>query len=411
MMPAQEENFTETTIKPIKKAFGFIPGKEIVFGFLLGLIAAIAVIVLFLNFSFFPAVSSAIKTVIRETREKILTKYDTNGDGVIDELDNPVSITEESSESTEIVEQTNTTQETTNTANSTNSTTTTTPVTNQTTQYTINQGSATTNIYGDVHLGDITGDSLNIYNSYLNNEGDLYIGGTSEFDDDVTMNENLTVEGDLRVNGDSRLRGDYAQIGAPNPGTDARFVVYLPTEFNEDVTFNGEISFSDGATLGDTTIEGDITVEGDVITTTHVNSPAYCDENGENCVSQEDIRNNTTTEILKTAASYDGNFSYTGGLVGYQAANARCAAEYTSSHFCTTNDVMRVIAHEDITGFTGTGWIAEGPPGFTAESNDCNGYKTASAIKLGAYWLYEAAGGGAGWLVNCSTQRPISCCR
>lgn len=30
---------------------------------------------------------------------------------------------------------------------------------------------------------------------------------------------------------------------------------------------------------------------------------------------------------------------------------------------------------------------------------------------LGAFWLYNTGGGGAGWLVNCSVTKPISCCK
>lgn len=114
-----------------------------------------------------------------------------------------------------------------------------------------------------------------------------------------------------------------------------------------------------------------------------------------------------------TAGSYDGAFNY-GGKVGYQAANDICINEYSGSHFCRTDEIIATIALVDVSALfaaTTYGWIAEGPPGYTANSNDCAGYTSNSNTNLGAFWAYDPIGGGMGWLNNCQVTRKISCCR
>ncbi|OQB19797.1 MAG: hypothetical protein BWY14_00170 [Parcubacteria group bacterium ADurb.Bin192] len=121
----------------------------------------------------------------------------------------------------------------------------------------------------------------------------------------------------------------------------------------------------------------------------------------------------TSVFVGLTASAYDGAFNY-GGKVGYQAANDICLNEYPGSHFCRTDEIIATIAAVDIsTLFAATtyGWIAEGPPGYTANSNDCAGYTSNSNTSLGAFWAYDPNGGGMGWLNNCQVTRKISCCR
>lgn len=114
-----------------------------------------------------------------------------------------------------------------------------------------------------------------------------------------------------------------------------------------------------------------------------------------------------------TLTTYDGSFT-SGAKVGYDAANAICAADYAGSHFCRTDEIIATIASQDIsTLFSGVAdaWIAEGPPGFTANSNDCDGWTSNTLTNLGAWWDFETSGGGAGYLTNCSTTKPLACCR
>ena len=128
---------------------------------------------------------------------------------------------------------------------------------------------------------------------------------------------------------------------------------------------------------------------------------------GINTGSNEPILVGTTT------ATTDGDFT-AGSFSGYQAANDMCNSEYPGSHFCRTNEVLGTIIYNDIGNWgnnTSNAWIAEGPPGYTYDSNDCNGYTSSSGTMLGAFWLFNSDGGGAGWLVNCSMVKPLACCK
>lgn len=111
--------------------------------------------------------------------------------------------------------------------------------------------------------------------------------------------------------------------------------------------------------------------------------------------------------------TYNGQF--TSGLkTGYDAANTICAAAYTGSHMCRTDEILNTIATKDIsTLFSGIAdaWIAEGPPGFTADSNDCRGWTSSNLAHLGPWWDFSTSGGGIGYLTNCSTTKPIACCK
>ncbi|HPL93366.1 MAG TPA: hypothetical protein PLB38_03735 [bacterium] len=111
-----------------------------------------------------------------------------------------------------------------------------------------------------------------------------------------------------------------------------------------------------------------------------------------------------------TATTFDGNFSYSGDT-GYAAANAVCEAEFPGSHYCVTNEVITVIRTGDISGWSGTAWIAEGPPGYTANSNDCNGWTSNLMTGLGAFWEFNNTSGGMGWLTNCASVKPVACCQ
>ncbi len=97
--------------------------------------------------------------------------------------------------------------------------------------------------------------------------------------------------------------------------------------------------------------------------------------------------------------------------IGYQAANRICAFEYTGSHMCRTYEILVTIEQDSIADWNSDdAWIAEGPPGYTSNSNDCNGWTDGSLTALGAFWVFDRDGGGAGWLVNCSNYKPIACC-
>lgn len=116
---------------------------------------------------------------------------------------------------------------------------------------------------------------------------------------------------------------------------------------------------------------------------------------------------------LSTATNYTGLFSYSGSS-GYAAANAICTAAFAGSHMCTADEILQTVATKNITTlFSGVAdaWIAQGPPGFTADSNDCRGWTSANTAHLGAWWDFDAATGGIGYLTSCATTKPIACCK
>ena len=132
----------------------------------------------------------------------------------------------------------------------------------------------------------------------------------------------------------------------------------------------------------------------------------------------------TTTTVGGTGSSatfvgttpvttYTGQFTLS-SYTGYAAANAICSAAYATSHMCTADEVLGTIANKNIsTVFSGIpdAWISQGPPGFTADSNDCRGWTSANLAHLGAWWHFDAASGGIGYLTSCSTVKPIACCK
>lgn len=159
----------------------------------------------------------------------------------------------------------------------------------------------------------------------------------------------------------------------------------------------------------DNTFSGNITVEGDLIVSSTVRTNQYCDKDGNNCF---DPRSGwgAVSQLVTTTVTTTGNFSFN-SKIGYQAANELCDERLTGSHFCFTGEIISLIAKGDISYFVGDAWIAEGPPGFTSNSNDCKGYTTSSIANLGAYWNYNSNGGGAGWLTSCGGAMPVSCCK
>lgn len=105
--------------------------------------------------------------------------------------------------------------------------------------------------------------------------------------------------------------------------------------------------------------------------------------------------------------------TYNGSQSGYSGANALCAATVTGSHVCTTGEIMNTI-NSGVGSTIPTGstlWITNGPPGFTANANDCIGWTSAVSGNYGTVWIKLASGDGFGSLNGCNTPRSFACCK
>jgi len=110
-----------------------------------------------------------------------------------------------------------------------------------------------------------------------------------------------------------------------------------------------------------------------------------------------------------TASTYNGNNN---GTVGYNAANAICAGEFTGSHVCASYELLNSI---NVFGTlpTSDAWVFSGPPAYTASANDCEGRTSVGgASNFGSYW--QAPNGtypqGRGLLSLCNAVLKIACC-
>lgn len=114
--------------------------------------------------------------------------------------------------------------------------------------------------------------------------------------------------------------------------------------------------------------------------------------------------------VGNTSSSYNGSIT-SGSDIGYVAANSICNSEYPNSHFCLEVEILKTISAGNYS-FVGTGWMAKGAPGYTANADDCSGWTTSSNVYLGPFWNWDAnSQAGRGALTNCAQTKPLFCCR
>jgi len=116
-----------------------------------------------------------------------------------------------------------------------------------------------------------------------------------------------------------------------------------------------------------------------------------------------------------TPTKYKGDLSPSADR-GYYLANGKCAAAYTGSHICSTAEMLNSIkcsaAALSSAGYNGTdAWIQDGPPGFTAPANDCQGWQSQASTDLGRIWRFDTAKAGKGFLTTCNQDIVFACCR
>lgn len=122
------------------------------------------------------------------------------------------------------------------------------------------------------------------------------------------------------------------------------------------------------------------------------------------------------TFVGLTALSYAPS-----AVSGYYGANNKCQLDYPNDpgvHVCTSEEILESIKcsvdGDPIRGVVdGTSaWINGGPPGFTANANDCQGWTSSAANAYGRYWIFNLASGGRGTTTSCNSPGiPFACCR
>ena len=115
-----------------------------------------------------------------------------------------------------------------------------------------------------------------------------------------------------------------------------------------------------------------------------------------------------------TVTTYDGTLN--DGAVdrgdGYIVANTLCGA---GRHICTAEEMLVSVrcstADSPIRGMAPSTqtWVLAGPPGFTADANDCNGLTSNLIGEIGRAWIFNADGGRGDGL-TCNALRSFACC-
>jgi hypothetical protein len=151
---------------------------------------------------------------------------------------------------------------------------------------------------------------------------------------------------------------------------------------------------------------------GNVTASNSVRSRLYCDVNGNNCFDPSSGWYGIA-QVVTTTAMTNGTF-VSGPSNGYVAANAICNAFLSGSHFCSAEEIIFLIRAKGpgtVFGGLNYGWVANGPPGYLASANDCNGWKTSVDSSYGPFWEYNTVDGGQGKLSPCDSVKPLSCCK
>lgn len=116
-----------------------------------------------------------------------------------------------------------------------------------------------------------------------------------------------------------------------------------------------------------------------------------------------------------TPTKYKGDLSPSADR-GYYLANNKCHAVFTGSHICSTAEMMNSIKCSasalSSAGYNGTdAWIQDGPPGYTAPANDCQGWQSQASTDLGRIWRFDSTKAGKGFLTTCNQDIVFACCR
>lgn len=116
---------------------------------------------------------------------------------------------------------------------------------------------------------------------------------------------------------------------------------------------------------------------------------------------------------------------YNGDRRGYRSADAICDSAFgtvvgqSRSFVCTAEEILgsykcnEVTSGQPIQSASGNAWINAGPPGYSAFSNDCYGWTSASSSGgyFGRVWAFNSATYGVATVATCDNTYQFACCR
>ncbi len=105
--------------------------------------------------------------------------------------------------------------------------------------------------------------------------------------------------------------------------------------------------------------------------------------------------------------------TYNGSNGGYAAANGFCNTAHEGSHVCTTNEMLNTINMGTATPTEPFLWIFNGPPGYIARANDCDGRTNNTASAYGSVWQTSSTlwASGRGMVTPCNSNNKFACCK
>ncbi|MEY4722748.1 MAG: hypothetical protein RLZZ324_261 [Candidatus Parcubacteria bacterium] len=121
------------------------------------------------------------------------------------------------------------------------------------------------------------------------------------------------------------------------------------------------------------------------------------------------------TFVGVTPSSFHGSL---GAVGSYYGADNKCSTAYAGSHVCKPEEILESIscsvAGDPIRTNGGiSAWLDGGPPGFTANANDCIGWTDNTAGAYGRVWQFNNVTGGSGTMTTCNAGGGLkyACCR
>jgi len=172
----------------------------------------------------------------------------------------------------------------------------------------------------------------------------------------------------------------------------------------EDASTNTNLligNYADGAGFSyGTNYTASLAVEGDI--------------KGNRICIGEDCKATWTDIVSEGSSSFVGltAASYNGDQGGYIIANNICASEYTDSHICTIQEILYTVnsGGDGAIATSTKAWISAGPPGYTANANDCQGWNSTASGDYGKVWVKLGTNNSFGSLYECGDAVPFMCC-